>query len=211
MSISFPRSDVMDVTKLIIQSPGFYIFEMQEIARQRSGQIRARIFSDPIWKANFVTPTMTQDDCIDFEAVLRTLQRGLQPFEARDTRREYPRLYPTGVFNDTGQIAAFANNRTSVEIDNLDANFALKRGDKFSVTYGGVTTLHEVSEDVTADGSGATGEFDIIPSIGPDVPLNSIVRFKKPPCHMVIEPGTISYNPGASALGTVSFSALQFL
>lgn len=209
MAISYPRDDVMSAVRLIVQAPGFRLSPLQEISRLRNGSMRAKNFADPIWKVTYSTPPMTQDECVDFLSVLYDLEDGLKAFQAYDERRPYPFHYQTGVFSDDADIATISDNGRTISISGLPANFKLARGDKFRLTRVGQTTLHEIKENVTASGTGAVASVVVQPNIPPEFTGDNPISFKKPYCFMVIEPGSISYNPGASALGTVTFSAVQ--
>lgn len=209
MAISYPRDDVMSATRLIVQAPGFRLSPLQEISRLRNGSLRSKNFTDPIWKATFSTPPLTQDECVDFESMLYDLEDGLKAFHAYDERRPYPRNYQDGVFVDNSQIGAISDNGRTISITGLQGSFSLSRGDKFRLTRTGQTTLHEIKENVTANGSGVVSSVVVQPNIPPEFSGSNPISFKKPYCFMVIEPGTISYNPGASALGTVTFSGVQ--
>ncbi|MCG8669582.1 MAG: hypothetical protein MI867_09235 [Pseudomonadales bacterium] len=211
MAISYPRDDLMSAVRLIVQAPGFRLQPLQEISRLRNGEIRAKNFADPIWKATFSTPEMTQDDCVDFESILNDLEDGLKTFQAYDERRPYPFRYQNGTFSDNGQISAISNNGRTVTFSGFQPGFQLTRGDKFRLTSIVGTTLHEIKETISANGSGATSAVEVQPNIPPAYQGSNPVSFKKPYCLMVVEPGSISYNPGASALGTVTFSAVQYL
>lgn len=211
MAITYPRSDLMTAHRLIVQAPGFRLSPLQEISRLRNGEIRAKNFADPIWKASFSTPQLTQDECVEFESILNDLEDGLKPFHAYDERRPYPFRYQNGVFQDNGQISAISENGRTVTFSGLQPSFQLTRGDKFRLTSVVGTTLHEIKETITANGSGATGAVVVQPNIPPAYEGNNPVSFSKPYCLMTIEPGSVSYNPGPSALATVSFSAVQYL
>lgn len=210
MTITYPRNDVMSAQRLIVQAPGFRLFELQVISRLRSGQLRGKSFSDPIWTASFATPTITQDEAVDFEAVLNSLN-GLQAFVAYDDRRPYPLAHSTGNFNDSAQINAIQNNGKTIQLYRCDPGFTVTRGDKMAVTFDGRTTLHQASETATP-ATGAltpTGFFDIAPNLPPGVLGGAPVTFKKPSVNMVVVPDSVSYNPAAAALATVTFQAVQ--
>lgn len=209
MAISYPRDDVMSAVRLIVQSPGFRLSALQEISRLRNGSLRAKNFSDPIWKATFSTPPMTQDECVDFESMLYDLEDGAKPFHAYDERRPDPFFYQSRFYTDGGQIGAITDNGRTISISGLDPSFKLARGDKFRLSRTGQTTLHEIKENVTASGSGIVSSVVVQPNIPPEFSGNNPISFRRPYCFMVIEPGSVSYNPAASALGTVTFSAVQ--
>ena len=56
---------------------------------------------------------------------------------------------------------------------------------------------NEVSETVTADGSGVTPEFEIFPHVPVGLAVNDVVTLANPACKVFVMPG--SFNPGSAS------------
>ena len=54
----------------------------------------------------------------------------------------------------------------------------------------------EVSETVTANGSGVTGQIEVFPHVPTGVAAGQGVTLKQPACKVIIQPG--SHNPGTA-------------
>lgn len=213
MAISFPLTSLF--TEHTIKTLQFKLMSRQEFSRTQGGRLIAKDFSRAIWMADYVSVALNYDDAIDLEALLHALDGSVNRFLGKDTRRAMPRAYPTGNFNDTGQIASINANRKALTLSGLDANFAINRGDRFHFTYSDngetIYSLHEASEAVTANGVGVTAEFEVRPHLPDQAAITNPVVFKDASCLMVIERGSVEYSEGSSTIGTVSFKAAQVL
>jgi hypothetical protein len=120
-----------------------------------------------------------------------------------------PRLYPHGSFSDTATILSLGLNGKSLALTGAPPNFRLKVGDRFSYLLSGYHFIHEVQEEVSANASGVTPEFDVFPHLPLPLVTSTAVRLKRPVVSMRIEPESIAYNGAENLIGTVSFSAVQ--
>jgi len=210
MSITFPLSTLF--TEHTIKTGTFTLKSRQEFSRTAGGALIAKDFSRAIWAAAFQSVSMNYDDATDLEALLQSLDGSVNTFVAHDTRRPYPRKYSTGQFNDDGVIGAINANRKALTVTGLDANFQLRRGDMLSFEHvTGGKSLHVISENVNADPSGDTPEFEVRPHLPVEAIATMAVSFKVPSCLMLIEPDSVEYTEGASTLGVVAFRGVQYL
>lgn len=206
MTISFPVTNLLS-TKVLTTS--FRLRSRQSISRTAAGQALAYDFGVAVWTASYETVKMSMDDCVDFEAQLHALEGAAGTFYGWDTRRIYPRAYPTGSFSDTGTILSLNADGKSIAFTGLPASFVINRGDYFQVTVSGTPRLYQMSESVTANGSGVTAQKTAEPHYDPATTTGLAVKFYNPACLMRIEPGSVQFNLQDKALGTVSFSAIQ--
>lgn len=206
MAITFP---VINLLSTKVLTTKFRLMPRQSISRTGAGQALAYDFGVAVWSASYETVKMTMDDCVDFEAQLHALEGAAGTFYGWDTRRIYPRAYPTGSFVDSGTIKTLNADGKSLAFDTLPASFAINRGDYFQVTVGGAPRLYQMSESVTANGSGVTAQKTAEPHYDPATTTGLAVVFANPACVMRIEPGSVQFNLQDRALGTVSFSATQ--
>jgi len=164
---------------------------------------------DPIWKASYATAAMKQDDCIEMLAKLNSLDGGLNLFNAPDTRRVYPRAYPTGSFTDSGLVFSLLGDGYSLAFNGLPASFQLSVGDYFHYAQGGRRWLHQIMEANTASGGGVSGTVSVRPVLSNGLTTTTPVTFKTPSCRMAIEPGSVQYTDMGRALGKVMFKAVE--
>lgn len=103
---------------------------------------------------------MSEDDCIELEAMLRALKGMVYPFYAEDTRRLYPRRGPQSAAYGSAALASIVGaGRSEVTFTGLPAGLILSVGDKFSLEIEGLDRLFEIQEQVVASGSGARRRY----------------------------------------------------
>lgn len=213
MSVSYPRTDVLSDVGFL--SPDFVLTSRQEVSRTAGGQTIVKEFGPQIWKASFQTVPMEYTDGISFEALLNSLDNGLRTFTLYDMRRPYPKNYPTGSFTDGGSLASIGSNRNLVTLSGLPASFALSAGDYFSFTYSGSPStkygLHQLVESVTADGSGATGTFEVRPAIRDEVTSGATIQLKLPPALFRLVPGSVRQTLKGPPHMALAFDAVEAL
>lgn len=207
MAITFPITDLL--TRGDVITKGFDAVSRQSISRTAGGALLAYDFGVSIWKGSYVSAVMSHDDCIDLEARLQALEGAVGTFYGMDTRRMYPRAYPTGSFTDSGTVTSLGVDGKSMSIANLPANFVINRGDYFQITVSGVPQLYRAVELKYANGSGISGTFGVLPHYDPAMTTGLAVVFKQPACLMRLEPGSVQFNDTGRALGTVAFTATQ--
>lgn len=182
----------------------------QELSsREASGKTYGKDFGDPLWVGSFTTTLIPNDDAVEFEAMLNSLDGVINLFEARDLRKPFPRFYPSGVFSDTGKINTIGSNNKSLSLKGLDAGFKLAVGDYLAFDVGTHRALHQVMEAVTASGSGVTAEFEVRPHIWPGTATDAAVKLKEPSALFSLNPGSVSSQMTDGMYSSVSFEATQ--
>lgn len=130
----------------------------------------------------------------DMLALIRVLQ------DSRASFLLYPRhkRRATGggaLSEPIGQINTLPANNRLITLKALPANYVITRGDFLSFIYGSSPSryaFHQVVESITANGSGVTGEFEVVPPIRPGATVNTGVQFNKPRLKAVMVPGSLS-------------------
>ena len=206
MPIIYPLTSILS-NKVITNR--FALISRQSISRTAGGAFLAYDFGVAIWAASYETVKMSWDDCVDFQASLHALEGANGIFYGWDTRRPYPRAYPTGGFVDSGTILSLNADGKSLAFTGLPSSFGINRGDYFQVMVNGQPRLHQMMEAAVANGSGVTVEKTAEPHFDPATTTGTAVVFANPACRMRLEPGSIQFNDQGRAIGTVSFSAIQ--
>lgn len=206
MAISYPITDLVGAQVI---TTSFKMKTGQQITRLPTGAHVGVDFVMPVWAAAYETGIMTQDECISFEAKLNSLNGVVGTFLGRDTRRLYPLKHLTGAFSDVGTIGSINVNRKALTVSGLAAGIIISVGDYLEITVGGIKFLYQAMETVTVPGGGTTAEFEVKPNLHPSAAAANAVRLQNPACLMRLEIDSVQYNPGGSALGTISFSGMQ--
>lgn len=208
---TFPLVGLIEAAGISGQS--FKLEHRSEISRDQNGRTYVKRRGSPIWRASWTVRPKRHEDAVAFEALINLLDGGQNTFYAYDVRKPYPRAYPTGVFNDTGEIGAIDADNKRISLKNLDPNFEISRGDRIAFDYGAGPSraLHEISEDVTADGSGVTALFEIRPHLRPGLAVDDAVVFKKPSAIFALDPGSFESETIDTLFSGASFSAYQAL
>lgn len=208
MSITLPRTDIIDNRPIIGQK--LKLMGRSEYSRLADGRTIVKNLGPAIWIAEWSFRDVSHDTAVDLEAIINSLDDGVWGFYGYDIRRPYPKNYPDGVFDDTFTIDSTSDNKT-IKLSDGPANFALSRGDymQFNFTNDGQTyrALHQIMEDVTADGSGDTAWFEIRPHLIDGAGAGTAVTLKKPSALFKLEPN--SFDPGTvsvirSNIGTLT-------
>lgn len=207
MAVTFPVTDLF--TRYHFRTTSFSLAFVQSTSRNRSGSMKVYDMGRPIWRAAYVSSIMNLDDCVGLEAVLNALCGAVGTFHGMDTRRTMPRLYPGGGFTDTATVASLAVDGKSLAIQGLHPFFRISTGDYFQATISGQPYLFQAQEGVTASAAGLSPTFTCMSGYHPAITVGATVKFIRPACLMRVEPGTVQFNEGANALGTVSFSASE--
>ncbi len=209
MSISYPRTDVLSTVGFVADGYEFRLNYRQEQSRSAGGVTFVKDFGSPLWSLKATTAALRLDDALDYEALLETLEGGVQPFMAYDLRRPYPRQHSDGVFSDTGVISTVGANNKSIAVSGVDPGFQVSRGDYLTIDIAGEKKLHQVSETRTANAGGVLALFEVRPHLWPGTLVGQLVRFKKPSIPMTMLPGSIVKTPLGGLHTSISFSAMQ--
>ncbi len=142
------------------------------------------------------TVTLSPDRPIlidDVMSLVRVLQDSRASFLIYPRHRPKARAMAT-VATPTGQINSLPSDNRLITLKALTAGFVITRGDWLSFLYGSSPVryaLHQAVESLTANGSGVTGQFEVIPPIRPGAAVDANVRLNKPWCKAVMVPGSL--------------------
>jgi hypothetical protein len=203
-----PRNDILDV---LIEAQEFGIYERQEQSRTSYGRTIVKSFGHPLWRMSISTGRLPNDDALDYEARVNTLQNGMNPFYGYDLRRPYPRARPDGDFEDTATIAAIGLGGKSLSLAGLETGFKLSAGDMLAFDHAGTRWLHQFTETRTANGLGSTSLQEIYPHLPIGLAPGVAVMLKKPSAVFGIEPGSIQSRTDGPLHTVISFRAMQAL
>lgn len=199
MAITYPYAVTALADLLRIESVTWDIQRNDELSGVGDGRVWQAEMSDPLWTADVRLAINYHNPLKQVAALIRKLHGAQESFFLFDPTSPYPQADPTGAIigSSSVQIHSVGSGRSTLRLKGLPAAYILTLGDKMQITFGTTQTYFaEVSETVTADGSGITAEFAVFPHVPLGVAANDAVNLKKPACKGFIMPG--SHNPGTS-------------
>lgn len=210
MAITFPRSDIL---ALVGFEPPF-TFEpvsQQELSRLAIGTTIGKDLGPALWFGSYTTEELHNDDMVDYQAVLASLDGIVNTFEGWDLRRPAPRLYPGGAGANDGVLASVNANNKALSLSGLNAGQVISRGDYLSFDYTGGRALHQAMETVTANGSGITAQFEVRPHLRAGSTLSTAVNLKAPRGIFTLMPGSVTPTQTRGKFGRLTFKTGQYL
>jgi hypothetical protein len=110
-------------------------------------------------------------------------------------------------------IASIDTNFRAIALSGLPAGYVITMGDYLHVDYGTPSrrALLQAAEGATANGSGATGEFEVRPQLRPGITAGLAVTLKKPAAKVKIVPGSLRIETVTTLLSQLRFTARQTL
>lgn len=210
MSLTFPRTDILDGLTFSAETPPFKPMWRQEISRTAGGVTLVKNMGPMLWQANYVTPPLTIERAGEVEADLLSLQGGIELFEGYDPRHPLPASDKVSALSGV-TVSFISPNRERMQIDGLPVGFALSKGDWLSVDDGANLHLIKVVEAETADGTGETGQFTVAPFVHALIETGDAVTLRYPCARWMIEKDSVQRIPRGALHDAISFSAVQVI
>lgn len=211
MSLSSPRSiaQFFDAIKWSYPKP-FTIAQQGDVARREDARSLVSMSGQGYWRFSAKVQENIQSIALRYQTLIEAVAHGGLEFYAYDFRRPYPLLDPTGsiIGANAVKINSVGSDNSSVSLKTLTNGYKLSIGDYLQLTGAYGDSLHRLVEDVTADGSAVTSEFQVIPELPTGVAVNDAVNLKKPSTKFIITPG--SFDEGEADLITTSGMTLEF-
>ena len=187
-----------------------------EISRTAGGDVLRADVGSTLWRGSVALKRRKHVDMAEIEVLLSVLDRPGASFLAYDARYPYPRYDFGGVTlgASTVQILALDADQLRMSLKGLPAGYVLTRGQKLSFQYGSSPVryaLHQMVDEVTADGSGETALFEVSPPIRPGAATDAAVGLVRPSCKAVIVPGRSEGSGGRTFTDGVQFDFVQTL
>ncbi|WP_336801481.1 hypothetical protein [Kaistia sp. MMO-174] len=215
MTITYPID-------LLADWPGWATLDLSygdETSGQAGGQIRVKSRRAPLWTMQATTRDLEPNELRRWKARLAALENGQKTFWGYDSASFYPAAYPHGswptggAFNGEAAAISALPSTIALRLKALPASFKITTGDHIAFSYGSgpLYALHQVMEDVVADGLGVTPAFEVRPPIRQGAAINNVVKVKRPACLMMIVPGSVSTPANLNARGPISFNAIQVI
>lgn len=195
MSITYP-------VDLLESFPGwstdFDLLWRQEQSRQANGRTLVKDFGSPLWRATYLSRSLSPNELDRWRARLAAMENGLRTFYGRPLSRCRPINHPGSSALPSGAIASITDGKV-VTLSGF-STIVFSVGD-FLCREG--KDLHQI---VGIDG----GSLELRPHLWPGVETGDAVTIAKPACIMAIVPGSVSSPADLSTgRGAVSFQAIE--
>lgn len=212
MAISYPR----ELFSYELPKCRFALDHGTSVARHAKGAAGTVSQNrEPIWFAEFETQPMFREDRARWIAWLDTLNGGLKYFLAWDASQPQPLAYPDGVpsiistaWDGTATVTSLSTPGV-ISVSGISAGHELSAGDKVGLVENGIYGLYRVTEDVTANGSGAVS-IPVTPLVQGLFSTSATAVLYRPKAKFQIDQKSVSYDGGVDA-SPISFSAVQVL
>lgn len=217
MALSFPLAvaDFFDKIRVVEATP-FFLTETLEYSQTRSGEILSADVGVRLWRTSIVARPKRHQDVKELRALLHLLSTGGRSFFAYDPTIPGPFADPQGTTLGANipRINSLPSTR-ELTLKLLPAGYVISPGDMLSFTYGSSPTryaLHQVVTGATANGSGVTGNIEVMPYIRTGAAVNAVVTLIKPTCKMMLVPGSLNMGTSDILFTTgIGFEAVQTL
>ena len=200
MPIVFPLVATSFADLLLCQSFRWTLSRFVESSGTALGQVITNEIAAPKWRAELELISLRHADAAKLQALIEAI--GVAgTFYLHNPAHPGPRLDLAGTVLGGASVTigtVGATNKT-LALVGLPAGYVLSVGDMLSFSFGSNPTrraLHRVVEAATANGSGATGNFEVRPFLKAGVSDGLAVTLVKPSAKMMIEPG--SFEPGTA-------------
>jgi len=214
MALTFPLATSVFADVIGIQSAPLRPKPGRELSGMGSGQIIEADLTPTLWVADVVTRPWRAEMARRVEAMVNAVIRSKGTVYLYDPRKAVPVSDPGGTI--LGASAVKINSvpdAKSLSLKGLPASYKLSVGDYLAFDYGDPArrAFHEIAEDITANGSGVTGAFEVSPFIRAGATANLTVTLVKPAFKAKIVPGSVDVRQLDAAFSQISFSVVQKL
>lgn len=210
MSITYPLSVASFVGKYRIAMITLDLQFQQQLSNQASGGIIGKDLGPAFWTAEIKTSMLNDSDFEEVLALLRALEGAQGTFLCTNSRRQYPKLDPTGSTLGTNTVTVSSASPTQIALQGLPVGYTISLADYLSLDFGSPTehALFQSVETATANGSGITPLFEVRPAVPAAVALGNPVSLKLPTVQMCVQPGSIKRSDNF-LFSSLSFTGME--
>lgn len=199
MPLSYPLSREVFFDALPAASVTFDLGENVDLAATRGGEQLAAEAGERLWQGEVALGRLLRAETGRPEVLVDLIRQPGRSFMAYDRRRPAPLADPAGAVLGGATPTIFALNGSDareMRLAGLPSGYVLSAGDYLSFAYGASPVrqaLHRVVDPlVTADTSGQTPFFEVIPAIRPGAAAGAAVQLVRPWCKAVVVFGSVA-------------------
>lgn len=185
MAQVYPMSASAFFEGLRIMRASFDLPNNQLITRSAGGDVMRAELGARLWRAQLDLVPQTHQGAEEIRAKMHLLRQPSASLIIRPSPCFAPACDPDGsiIASSTVLLASVNANLRDITLSGLPAAYAITAGDYLSYTYGTDPVrygFHQAVSSATANGSGVTGAFEVIPPIRPGYSIGATVRLMKP-------------------------------
>lgn len=207
MTLTFPRTDLLDGLCFQTKMPNFRPLWRQEMSRTAGGVTIVKNLGPLLWRATYLTRSMPPVAADALGADLLTLENGGELFVGYDPRRPVPASDKVSALSGV-TVDVINGDRTAVRLVGLPGEFVLTKGDWVSIDDGSNLHLLRVVETVTAASTGRSPWFEVRPGLRPSISTGDPVTLRFAPARFMVDPGSVDRSP---VDGSISWTATQVI
>jgi hypothetical protein len=201
MAITFPLALSQFANVIAKTSVKFWLAGNMQTSGQAGNLIVADL-APKYWAAEVGMINMSNAEAMGVQAMIESLDEGLNDFYLYDPRCAYPQYDPDGSIIGSSTITNtdVATNGKVMDFTGFPNNYVLSPGDMFSFDFGSggiYRALHRVVVGGTANSSGDLNNVEFRPRLAdPNLGIGKTMTFKRPSARMKMIPG--SFDPGTA-------------
>jgi hypothetical protein len=200
MTISFPLSisQFWNTFPMLDGSSEMELIGFRQQSMDGAGNAMSAKFGQPKWRQEVLVAPMHFETANLFRAMMKVLSQRDGVFLAYDRWQPFPAYDPRGqiISGSSPSVKTVGSNNRSLSLKGMPAHYELAAGEKISVTDGsGKRALLELTEDIEANGSGNTPEFELQPFLPTWIAVDQTIDISKAPGKFKVLAG--SYKPAA--------------
>jgi hypothetical protein len=194
MPLSFPLQLPQFFETFCPISTTFELGEAALVNETGGGELITSDYGTRLWHGTVTLAPRKPVSVESIKALIRPLQDSRASFLLFPRHKRVPS--GGGVYLEPiGKINSLPSNKRLISLKNLPANYVITRGDFFSFWYSSNPlryAFHQVVEGITANNSGTTGQFEVIPPIKPGAAVDIDVYFHRPRLKAKMVPGSLT-------------------
>lgn len=196
----------------------FWLADNKQFSGLASGKLIPADLAPRKWMAEIGIIDMSNAEAMAVQAIIESMDGGMNDFYLYDPRCEYPQYDPTGSIIGSNAITNtdVANNGIVMDFTGFPNNYELRTGDMFSFNYGpegAYKALHRVVQGGTANSGGDINNVEFRPRLNdPDLSIAKPIDFKRPVGRFKLLPD--GFEPGTAKqmkTGGMSFKCQQVI
>lgn len=208
MALVFPKTDL--IPALSIHDGRVFPRWRQEHSTTSGGEVLLKDLGPMLWGASYQTIPLPEQDALDLETDLLTLQGGINLFRGYDPRRAVPLSDSQSALSGV-TVHSVRADRLALRLTGLPAGFEVSKSDYLSIDDGENLHLVRAATGGVADGVGLSPEFEVRPFLRPSVAAGQSVTLRYPCANFMLEKGSVSVDRAGPSRRAISFTAIQVL
>lgn len=214
MVLSFPLAADNFADLVRVHRVNWHLRHFEEMSGAGSGEwLTAKLMPD-LWEADVQSVAMKHSEAYRLRGRLAALGSS-ETVMLYNPMQKWPQADPGGTIHgaSTPVVASVNADRKRLAISGLPANYIITEADLIAIDYDTAArrALVQALETITANGAGATAQFEVRPILRAAIAGGDSVKLLKPAAKVKIVPASARVEMIGATLARVSFMAVQTL